>query len=84
LEQFDDHYEGIQEMFASSPDFGLTVLVILDNHLQKFFEMVSEMADVTQASSRERDFLWRHATKFLEGLENRQPPTVVICKAEII
>jgi hypothetical protein len=54
LEQFDDHCEVIQEMFASSPDFGLTVLVILCNHLQKFFEMVSEMADVvTQASSRE-------------------------------
>ena len=27
-------------MFASTANFGLTVLVILDNHLQKFFEMV--------------------------------------------
>lgn len=78
LEKFDDHYEVIQEMFASSSDFGLTVLVILDNHLQRFFEMVSDMDDVTKASSRERDFLWRQATKFLESLENRQPPSVVI------
>ena len=33
LDQFDDHYQVIQEMFASTADFGLTVLVILDNHL---------------------------------------------------
>jgi hypothetical protein len=78
LEKFDDHYEVIQEMFASSSDFGLTVLVILDNHLQLFFEMVSDLNDATQASSRERDFLWRQATKLLESLENRQPPSVVI------
>ena len=78
LERYDDHYQVIQEMFASSADFGLTVLVILDNHLQKFFEMVSDMENVTKASSRQRDFLWRQATEFLEGLENRRPPSVVI------
>ena len=78
LEQFDDHYQVIQEMFASTTNFGLTVLVILDNHLQKFFEMVSAMEDMTKASSRQRDFLWRQANKFLEGLENRQPPSVII------
>ena len=78
LEKYDDHYQVIQEMFASSEDFGLTVLVILDNHLQKFFEMVSDMDDVTKASTRQRDFLWRHAADFLEGLENRKPPSVVI------
>jgi hypothetical protein len=65
-------------MFASSEDFGLTVLVILDNHLQQFFEMVSEMDDVTRASSRERDFLWNQATRFLEKLDDREPPSVVI------
>jgi hypothetical protein len=65
-------------MFLSTPDFGLTILVILDNHLQRFFEMVSEMDDVTKASSRERDFLCRQANAFLDGLENRQPPSVVI------
>ena len=65
-------------MFASTDDFGLTVLVILDNHLQKFFEMVSNMEDMTKASSRQRDFLWRQANGFLEGLENRRPPSVVI------
>ena len=59
LEQFDDHYQVIQEMFASTADFGLTVLVILDNHLQKCFEMVSDMEDMTKASSRQRDFLRR-------------------------
>ena len=42
LEQFDNHYQVIQEMFASTADFGLAVLVILDNHMQKFFEMVSD------------------------------------------
>jgi hypothetical protein len=78
LEHYDDHYQVIQEMFASSADFGLTVLVILDNQLQKFFEMVSDMHDVAKASSRQRDFLWRQATEFLEGLENRRPPSVVI------
>jgi hypothetical protein len=78
LDKFDDHQEVIQEMFLSTPDFGLTILVILDNHLQRFFEMVSEMDDVTKASSRERDFLCRQANAFLDGLENRQPPSVVI------
>jgi hypothetical protein len=78
LEKYDDYYQVIQEMFASSEDFGLTVLVILDNHLQQFFEMVSEMDDVTRASSRERDFLWKQATRFLEKLDDREPPSVVI------
>ena len=78
LEQFDDHYQVIQEMFASTADFGLTVLVILDNHMQKFFEMVSDLEDMTKASSRQRDFLWNQANEFLEGLENRRPPSVVI------
>jgi hypothetical protein len=36
LEHYDKHYQVIQEMFASIADFGLTVLVILDNQLQKF------------------------------------------------
>jgi hypothetical protein len=78
LEKFDDHYQVLQEMFTSIDDFGLTVLVILDNQLQKFFEMVTDMDDVKKASSRQRDFLWRHATEFLEDLENRKPPSVVI------
>ena len=34
LEKFDDHCQVAQEMFASVEDFGLTALVILDNHLQ--------------------------------------------------
>ena len=78
LEQFDNHYQVIQEMFASTADFGLTVLVILDNHMQKFFEMVSDLEDMSKASSRHRDFLWNQANEFLEGLENRRPPSVVI------
>ena len=41
-------------MFASDEDFRVTVLVILDNHLQKFFEMVSEMEDITKATSHRR------------------------------
>jgi hypothetical protein len=78
LEKYDEHYQVIQEMFSSIKDFGLTVMVILDNHLQKFFEMVSEMDDVTQASSKERNYLYTQASNFLDGLENRQPPAVVI------
>ena len=78
LSKFDEHYQIIQEMFASSDDFGLTVLVILDNHLQKFFQMVSDMPDVTKAPSHQRDFLWKQASDFLEGLDNRRPPSVVI------
>ena len=78
LEKYDDYYQVIQEMFVSSKDFGLTVLVILDNHLQRFFEMVSEMEDMSKASTRQRDFLWLQASDFLTGLDNRQPPSVVI------
>ena len=78
LEQFDDHYQLIQEIFASTADVGLTVLVILDNHLQKCFEMVSDMEDMTKATSCQSDFLWRQANELLEGLENRRPPSVVI------
>ncbi len=78
LEKYDSYYQVIQEMFASSKDFGLTVLVILDNQLQRFFEMVSELDDVSKASTRQRDFLWNHAQEFLMGLDNRQPPSVVI------
>ena len=75
MEQFDFHYQVIQEMFASTADFGLIVLVMLCNHLQKFFEIVLNMEDVTKASSRQRDFLWRYAKGFLEGVENRRPPS---------
>jgi hypothetical protein len=78
LEKYDSYYQVIQEMFASSKDFGLTVLVILDNHLQRFFEMVSEMDDMSKATARQRDFLWLQASDFLAGLDNRQPPSVVI------
>ena len=78
LDQYDDHYRGIQETFASTTDFGLTVLFIINNHLQKFFEMVSDMEDMTKASSHQWDFLWRQATEFIEGLENRRPPSLVI------
>jgi hypothetical protein len=76
------HYDGlysiIQEMFASVEDFGLSILVILDNHLQSFFEMISEMDDVTAATSHQRDFLFRRADRLIEELENRRPPSVVI------
>ena len=79
LDQFENHYQVIQEMFASTADFRLTVLlVILHNHMQKFFEMVSDIEDMTKASSCQRDFLWNQANEFLEGLENRRPPSVVI------
>jgi hypothetical protein len=78
LDKHDSCYQVIQEMFASNKDFGLTVLVILDLHLQRFFEMVSEMDDVSKASTRQRDFLWNHAQEFLMGLDNRQPPSVVM------
>ena len=57
-------------MFASTADSGLMVLVILDNHLKKFFENVSDMEDMTKASSCQWDFMWCQATKFLEWLEN--------------
>jgi hypothetical protein len=78
LENYDDHYQVIQEMFTSIKDYGLTVMVILDHHLQKFFDMVSEMDDVTKASPKERHYLLDQARDFLDGLENRRPPAVVI------
>jgi hypothetical protein len=78
LEIYDDHFQIIQEMFHSIKDCGLTVMVILDNQLQKFFEMVSEMDDVTKAGPKERHYLHNQASDFLEGLENCQPPSVVI------
>jgi hypothetical protein len=46
-------------------------MVILHNHLQKCFEMVSEMDDVTKASSKERNYFHNQASDFLDGLENR-------------
>ena len=45
-------------MFASIAGFGLTVLVIVDHHLQKFFEVVSNMEDMHKVSSCQQDFLW--------------------------
>jgi hypothetical protein len=78
LEKFEGHCQVIQEMFISIEDFGLSVLVILDNQLQKFFEMVSEMDDVKKASSRQQNFLWRQVSDFLDDLDNREPPSVVI------
>jgi hypothetical protein len=78
LEKYDSYYQVIQEMFLSCKDFGLQVLIILDNHMQRFFEMVSEMKDVSKASTRQRDFLWNQANDFLDKLDNRQPPSVII------
>jgi hypothetical protein len=78
LESYDEHYQVIQEMFNSVKDYGLAVMVILDHHLQKFFDMVSEMDDVTKASTKERHYLVDQAKDFLDGLENRRPPAVVI------
>jgi hypothetical protein len=63
-------------MFASSEDFGLTVLVILDNHLQKFFEMVSEMDDATKASTERLPL--EASERFPGRTRKRRPPSVVI------
>ena len=78
LEKFDDHHQVMQEMFSSVEDFGLTVLVILNNHLQKFFDMVTDVDNVTKASSCQRHFLWRQASDFLKNLDNQKPPSVVV------
>ena len=45
-DKHDNHHQVIQEVLSSTEDLLLTDLVILDNHLQEFFEMVSEMNDV--------------------------------------
>ena len=80
LERFDDLYSTIQEMFQVVPNFGLLVLLTLDRHLQKFYEMVSEMRVVTNASSYERRYLHNKCDELIEALEGNVPPSIIIPK----
>jgi hypothetical protein len=78
LDAYDGLYSTIQEMFVSCPNFGLIIVLTLDCHLQSFFEMISELDDVTKATSYQREFLRRRADKLIEELENKRPPTILI------
>jgi hypothetical protein len=78
LEAYDGLYTVIQEMFESCPNFGFIIVLTLDCHLQSFFEMLSELDNVTKASSYQREFLYRRAYKLIEELENKRPPTILI------
>ena len=54
LEKFDKHHQVMQEMFASVENFGLTVLVILDNHLERRARNETRSLDRIRARHHQR------------------------------
>lgn len=78
LKSFEDLYQILEEMFRVVPNFGLLLILSLDRHLQNFYDMVSEMDDVTAASPYERGYLTRRADVLIQELEEHKPPSIII------
>jgi hypothetical protein len=78
LEGMDDIYPTIEDMFITSADFGLKIMLVLDNHLQNFYDMVAEARDVTRLGPTDRRFLVDRADRLLQDLGERVPPRIIV------
>jgi hypothetical protein len=78
LEGLDDIYPTIEDMFVTSPDFGLKIMLVLDDHLQNFYDMVAETRDVSRLGPTDRRFLVDRADRLLQDLGKRVPPRIIV------
>jgi hypothetical protein len=78
LEGLDDIYPTIEDMFVTSPDFGLKIMLVLDNHLQNFYDMVAETRDVSRLGPSDRRFLVDRTDRLLQDLGERVPPRIIV------
>jgi hypothetical protein len=74
LEGMEDMDATLEDMFLASPDFGLKIMLVLDNHLQNVYEMVAEARDVTRLGPTDRRFLVQRAESLLHDLREHVPP----------
>lgn len=78
LEGMEEIYPTIEDMFTTSPDFGLKIMLVLDNHLQNFYDMISEARDVSRLRPTDRRFLVDRADRLLQDLGERVPPRIIV------
>jgi hypothetical protein len=79
LQRFLDGMEDIdatlEDMFLVSADFGLKIMLVLDNHLQRNYEMVAKARDVTRLGPSEKRFQVDRAEGLLQDLQERTMTT---------
>jgi hypothetical protein len=69
----------LEDTFLVSADFGLSkIMLVVDNHLQNFYEMVAEARDVNRLGLSERRFLVDGAEGLPQALRERVPPKIVV------
>jgi hypothetical protein len=78
LDGMEDINATLEDMFLVSADFGFKITLVLNNHLQFFYEMVAEARDVTRLGPSERRFLVNRAEGVLQVLQERVPPRIII------
>jgi hypothetical protein len=78
LDGMEDIDATLEDMFLVSPDFGLKIILVLDNHLQNFYEKIAEARDVTRLGPTERRFLVDRADALLQDLRERVPPSILV------
>jgi hypothetical protein len=78
LDGMEDIDAALEDMFLVSPDFGLKITLVLNNHLQIFYEMVAEARDVTRLGPSERSFQVDRAEGLLQDLRERVPPRIIV------
>jgi hypothetical protein len=78
LENLDEVWHMLEEMFRVVPNFGMLVILTFDRHLQNFYDLVSEMDDVLLSSPHARHYLRSRAEDFRNQLEEGKAPTILI------
>ena len=78
LDGMEDIDATLEDMFLVSEDFGLKIMLVLDNHLQTFYELVAEARDVTRLPPSDRRFLVDRAERLLQDLQERVPPRIIV------
>jgi hypothetical protein len=78
LDAMEDIDATLEDMFLVSADFRLKIILVLDNHLQFFYEMVAKARDVTRLGPSERRFLVDRAEGLLQDLRERVPPRIIV------
>ena len=78
LDGMDDIDATLEDMFQVCPDFGLKIMLVLDNHLQNFYETIAEARDVTRLGPSERRFLVDRAEGLLQDLREQVPPRILV------
>jgi hypothetical protein len=78
LEGMNPSCSAIEDTFLASPNFGLKLMLTLDNHLQNFHETVATARNISLLPPSDWRFLVDGAERLLWDLGERVPPRSII------